>query len=92
MKIHFFVETVRPRDMKRVRGLDGIDWSQAVEFPVLPRVGDMISINAADDFRKVEEVYIAAHGDAPRVSVHFAFQDDFCPVEAMTKAGWVAEP
>lgn len=88
MKIKFFIETNWPRDKKRVRGLTGVEWEQTTEFPVLPRVGDMIALNVKDDYREVEQVFIRADGD---MAVHFKFLDEVCWAKDMKHAGWVEQ-
>ncbi len=89
MKIKFFLETDWPKDKKRERGLDGVEWEQVVKLPALPRVGDRVALNG-DDYRKVEEVFIATKNGDVEYEVHFAFQESFgaCSVEEMTRCGW----
>lgn len=89
MKIKFFVETNWPRGKKSVSELDGIDWIQTVDFPILPRVGDMILLNEADEHREVEQVFLAVEGGELDVAVHFKFLDEVCWAKNMAKAGWL---
>lgn len=89
MKIKFFVETNWPRGKKREPDLNGIDWVQTCDFPIMPRVGDMVMLNEDEDYREVEQVFLMVNNGELDVAVHFKYQDEVCWADRMAKAGWL---
>lgn len=93
-QILFMVETGWPLGRKRKRGeseLTGMDWRQSASMPVLPRKGDWIALGD-DDFRRVDDVYIAVRRDPDRpeschYEVHFEFDAEVAHA-SMRGVGW----
>lgn len=88
MKIKFSVETNWPIGKKAVPELSGADWEICVDFPTLPRVGDMVKVHAEDDYREVESVYLDPFGAEPGITIFLKFTDEPCYATAMKAMGW----
>lgn len=88
--IRFCLETGWPKGRRRTgdeKNLTGMEWEVFLPLPYLPRKGDMVTVLADDDFRRVDEVFLYAATDPQKVEVFFEFQESV-DHRAMISAGW----
>ncbi len=88
MKVKFHAETNWPVDKKVDPVLSGVEWEIWVDFPMIPRVGDMVKVHADDDYREVESVYLDPFGKEADVEVFLKFSDEPCYEASMKAMGW----
>lgn len=67
------------------------DFTAVRDLAIVPRKGDMVKITKADNFRRVEDVFLAPAGAGPQIMVYLEDEEDLS-TEQLIAAGWQVVP